>query len=431
MTEHLLNSAGKPAYMSEETSKVWIHTFVAATYLTPIIGAVLSDWLIGKYRMILYVSLLYCVGHGVLACMDIPGIGIEPVNLLFCGLALIAVGAGGIKPCVSANVGDQFTEKNKHLLPYVFSLFYFSINFGSFFATLLIPILLANYGSAWAFGVPGLLMALATLVFWLGSPYYNKVPPAGDKFLAETFSSDGIRAMMNLIPLYCFIAMFWALFDQTSTQWVHQAQNPLTNKWVSIELMWVFSWKFEILPSQIQAANPLLILILIPLFSFWIYPAINSIFTLTPLRKIGIGLFLTVPAFILPGWVESHLAAGTSMHINWQVLAYVIITAAEVMVSITALEFSYTQSPPKMKSFIMGLFLLSVFAGNLFTAVVNYFIEYLDDGMGIQLTGPNYYWFFSVCMFLTAVFFVFWSRSYQGETFLQGNDQHDEPEPKA
>ena len=91
---------------------------------------------------------------------------------LYCGLILISLGAGGIKPSVSAHVGDQFTEKNKHLLAKIFDVFYFSVNFGSFFSTILIPWVLPRYGASWAFGIPGILMALATLVFWIGRKQY-------------------------------------------------------------------------------------------------------------------------------------------------------------------------------------------------------------------------------------------------------------------
>ena len=100
--------------------------------------------------------------------------------MLGLGLALIALGAGGIKPCVSAHVGDQFGKQNKHLITKVFGWFYFSINFGSTVSMPLTPWLLEHYGPGWAFGVPGILMAIATFVFWLGRlqirPYSARRP---------------------------------------------------------------------------------------------------------------------------------------------------------------------------------------------------------------------------------------------------------------
>ncbi len=91
-------------------------------------GAIISDVFWGKFRTIFYLSLVYCLGNFALAA-DQTRVG------LFVGLLLITLGAGGIKSSVSANVGDQFGPRNKHLLEKVFGWFYFSINFGSFFST--------------------------------------------------------------------------------------------------------------------------------------------------------------------------------------------------------------------------------------------------------------------------------------------------------
>ncbi|RMG41807.1 MAG: MFS transporter [Planctomycetota bacterium] len=421
MTKHLVDQYGRPAPMTEEQANYWIHSFVTATYFFPIFGAIVSDWLLGKYRTILSVSLLYCVGHAVLALMGLQ-LGIEPKTLLWWGLALIAVGAGGIKPCVSAHVGDQFGETNQHLISRVFAWFYFSINLGAATSTVLTPLLLKYCGPHWAFGVPGIFMGLATLVFWLGRYRFVHVPPAGRRFFSETFSRDGVRAIVNLIPLYLFVAMFWALFDQTASAWVHQAEKM--NRWVTLP-----SGKaIELLPSQIQAANPILILLLIPTFSYAIYPLMNRFFEVTPLRKIGIGLFLTVPAFALPGLLQMRIDAGHRPHIYWQVAAYVIMTMAEVLVSITALEFSYTQAPRRMKSFVMGLFLLSVSLGNFFTAEINHFIETQRRQGREFLAGADYYWFFTAAMFLTACGFVIFAQFYRGRTYLQGAES-EQPVP--
>jgi len=121
------------------------------------------------------------------------------------------------------------------------------------------------------------------------------------------------------------------------------------------------------LPSQLQAVNPLFILLFVPLFSYLIYPAIDRVFPLTPLRKIGLGMFLTVPAFAISGLIQVWIDGGATPSIGWQVLAYGLLTAAEVMVSITCLEFSYTQAPPSIKSIVMSLYLASIALGNEFT----------------------------------------------------------------
>lgn len=414
MTQHLMSISGELETMDETTAKIWQHNFLTAAYFFPIIGAVLCDWLFGKYRTIIALSLVYCAGHAVMALVDFPHIThLAPRTCLFWALTLIAIGTGGIKPCVSAHVGDQFGHRNKQLLQRVFRWFYFSINFGSFFSTLLIPRLLEWFGPGVAFGVPGVLMAIATLMFWLGRNKFVHIPPTGNKLFSDILSPQGLAAIRNLIPLYVLIAMFWCLFDQTTSAWVEQAKHM--NRIV---------FGFEFNPSESQALNPLLVMILIPLFAFAVYPAIDRVFPLTPLRRIGIGLFVTVPAFALPAWYQMRIDAGATPHISWQLLAYIVMTAAEVMVSITALEFSYTQAPKSMKSFIMGLYLLSVALGNKFTVWVNEYIQAQKEAGVTTLEGANYYWFFTAAMLATAIIYVIWSQFYRGSTFIQGEEEH-------
>ena len=399
MTQHLLASSGELAPMGEEEAKSYFHLFVSAAYFFPVFGAILSDALLGKYRTIIALSLVYCLGHLALA-LDETRLGLS------LGLTLIAIGAGGIKPCVSAHVGDQFGKSNQHLLAKVFSWFYFSINLGAFASTLLTPLLLENFGPSVAFGVPGALMFLATIVFWMGRNKFVHIPAGGWAFVQETFSGEGLRALGKLASIYVFIAMFWALFDQTGSAWVLQAED-----------MDRTLFGYEVLSSQIQAANPLLIMILIPIFSYGIYPAIDRVFKLTPLRKMSIGFFIASLSFAVSAWIEQQIVLGYRPSIVWQLLAYVILTSAEVMVSITGLEFSYTQAPRRMKSIVMAAFFLSVSLGNLFTSAVNLFIQN-DDG-SVKLQGADYYWFFTAMMFATAVVFVFVASLYRERTYVQ------------
>ncbi|HEX5317292.1 MAG TPA: MFS transporter, partial [Candidatus Kapabacteria bacterium] len=133
MTQFMLNHSGVLQGMPENEAQGWFHQFVSSVYWMPFFGAIISDGWLGKYRTILYLSIVYCLGHFTLAFMDTSfGISFGQKWVLAIGLVLIAIGAGGIKPCVSANVGDQFGESNKHLLSKMFGWFYFSINAGSF-----------------------------------------------------------------------------------------------------------------------------------------------------------------------------------------------------------------------------------------------------------------------------------------------------------
>ena len=359
--------------LTEAQSTSQVSWFTSAVYFTPIIGAVLADLFFGKYRIIMTLSIVYCLGHLALAFAGIGGM----VQLwLISGLGLIAIGAGGIKPCVSAHVGDQFGPKNQHLLTNVFNLFYFSINTGAVVSNLAVPWILHHYGPHWAFGIPGVLMALATMFFWLGRHKFIHVQADPTSFKSELFSNKGLRTVAKLVPLYLFVAVFWCLFDQTATTLVFQAEK-MDRSFFGLD---------PILPSQIQAANPFLILVLIPVFSVLIYPKVNKLLPFTPLRKIGTGLFLMVVSFAVIAWAQEAIDRGETPHVAWQLLAYLIFTSAEILISIVCLEFSYTQAMPRMKSFIMGLFLLSVFVGNAVTALLNSYIQIPQTELGTPPT---------------------------------------------
>ena len=366
---HLMDGRGS-SVMNEAEATAKVHLFNSAVYFTPILGALLADLFAGKYRTIIWLSLVYCAGHAALACMGV--FGNSPLWLA-AGLGLIALGSGGIKPCVSAHVGDQFGTRNAHLLSRIFNWFYFSINIGAFLSMLLTPWLLEWYGPHWAFGVPGVLMALATLVFWLGRNRFVHVPPAGRGFLREMFKGGGLTVILKLLPLYLIVAMFWALFDQTGSTWIFQSMDMDRN-----------FLGFEWLPSQIQSLNSVFVLTFIPLFTYLLYPLGDRVWKLTPLRKIGIGLVLMAGSFALVALIQQWIDGGAKPNIGWQIAAFAMLTAAEVMVSIVALEFAYTQAPRTMKSLVMCLYLGAVAVGNLFVAAVNHFIQ-IPDTAAIQL----------------------------------------------
>ena len=428
MTHYMKTAGGALDLLSPEKADAWYHFFVFAAYGLSLVGAFLADALLGKYRTVLLLSIVYCFGHFTLA-MNETRIG------LFAGLAMIALGAGGIKPCVSAIVGDQFGTANKHLLPRVYSWFYFSINAGSAFSTLLIPWMLEPYraspelaerlpagivsllekchGPSIAFGTPGVFMVIATVIFWFGRRKFVHIPPVGVRnYLKELRQPEHLKALVNLLVLVPFAAMFWALWQQNFSSWVVQAEKMdrhfLGHEWLA---------------AQIQTVNPLFILVMLPLFSYLVYPAIDKVFRLTPLRKIGMGLFIVVIAFLIAAWLQVRIDGGERPNIVWQILGFLILTAAEVLVSVTHLEFAYTQAPRKMKSLVMCTYLWSVSLGNLFTAAVNYFIQNPDGT--VKLKGASYFLFFAVVMGITAVLFVVVAQFYRGRTYIQ-----DEGEPQ-
>ncbi len=402
MTKYLMGSDGILKVMSNEEAKTWFHVFTAAVYCTPLIGAFISDIWLGKFRTIIIFSILYCVGFGVLAWDDTR-------SGLTCGLVLIALGSGIVKPCVSANVGDQFSQSNKHLLQKMFSWFYFSINLGACISMLACPWLLDRFGTRWGFGVPAVLMVLATVAFWMGRKKYVHIPPAGKSVLQDILNPEILALMGRLSIIYLFASVFFALYYQSQSAWVLQAEN--------MELRWLWiNW----LPAQVQFVNSLYILIMIPLFSYVIYPLIDKVFPLTDLRKVGLGMLMTAGCFLVPIWIEHQIAQGSPPSIGWQFFAYIFLTGGEIMVSVTVLEFAYTQAPKKMKSFIMCFYLLAIALGNVFAAGVNHFIRNADGSS--KLSGADYYWFFLISMLVTAILFIPVARWYPVKEYIQKVD---------
>jgi POT family proton-dependent oligopeptide transporter len=410
MAHYILNQSGVLAPMSPNEAYMYTHYFVFGVYFLPILGAIIADGWLGKYWTILSLSIVYCLGNLTLACMATSwGIAIGQRTMLAIGLFLICLGAGGIKPCVSANVGDQFGESNKHLLSKMFGWFYFSINAGSFISSILCPWFLANpkWGPGWAFGVPGVAMVIATLFFWGGRKKMVHVPPGGLGYLRETFSRNGLLTLARIAMVYVFILVFWGLWGMSNgVEWTLQAEK--------MDLHWL---GMNLIAAQVQTANPILILITIPAVNYLVYPAIDKVFPLTPLRKIGIGLFLTGLSFVVIVWIQGQIDSGLRPSINWQFLAYIILTLGEAMVSITGLEFSYTQAPNTMKSSVMALWLLTVASGELFVGLFNKWM--LNPDGSRKLNDYQYFTFFMWLMFGTAVVFVIVSCFYKYRTYLQ------------
>ena len=401
MTKYLVDSSGALSPMSENDANKWYHIFVSANYFFPALGAIVADAFWGKYRTIIWLSLVYCLGNIVLA-LDHTRTG------LTVGLTLIAVGAGGIKPCVASHVGDQFGADNQHLISRAFGWFYMAVNVGSSFSIYLIPVLLAKYGAGSAFGLPAVLMLVATFVFWSGRHKFAHIPPAGKSFLSETFSWEGFKSLGRLAIIFVFMIPFWALWDQSGSEWVGQAEK-MNLRFLGLD------W----LSSQIQVVNAVFTVTFIPVFQYAIYPLMDKVWKLTPLRKIGLGIFTIGLSFFVSAWIESQILAGVKLSIGWQIPAYVLLTAGEVMASITGLEFAYTQAPRKLKALVQALFYLSISGGNLFAAAVHQFIQNPDGTTKIQ--GVAYYNFYAGLSIAASIIFVFFALRYREQTHLQGD----------
>ncbi len=413
--------------MDKAESTTLYHLFAGACYLIPVLGAYLSDRFLGKYKTILSLSLVYCLGNVLLACMGMDMDTGSRQTLLYWGLGLVALGTGGIKPCVSAFVGDQFKKDQEEELRQVFNLFYFMINFGSFFATLITPWVLPRYGATWAFGIPAALMFVATFIFWLGRKYYVDVPPtgknphsttaiflsalknkkAGQRFFDGAIADhgennvEGVRAVLAVGKTFLAISVFWALFDQHGSTWILQARD--------MELNFM---GMPLLPSQIPALNPIMVMLLIPFFSKIVYPGIEKLkgSAFTPLQKMGTGMVVAGFSFALVGIFQYFLDSGVKLNVAWQFFPFLIITIAEVLISITGLEFAYTQAPRSMKSTLMSFWLLTVFLGNMLAATISKINIF---------SGGNFFMFYAALMIVVALIFAWIAKNYKMRNFIE------------
>nr|XP_027203330.1 solute carrier family 15 member 2-like isoform X2 [Dermatophagoides pteronyssinus]XP_027203331.1 solute carrier family 15 member 2-like isoform X2 [Dermatophagoides pteronyssinus] len=349
------------------------HIFVMACYFTPVFGAILADSYLGKYWTILSISCLYAAGNIFIAGASITG----TIWSSFIGLTLIAIGTGGIKPCVSAFGGDQFQPGQEQQLRKFFSLFYIAINSGSLVSTFLTPILrqdVSCFGRSdcypLAFGVPAILMVVALLLFIMGKfvSGYTINPPEKDNVVFRVFSCIGraicrrffssnstkkehwidyaddkydnktrkdVKALLRVLFLYIPLPIFWALFDQQASRWTLQA----------IRMNHQLTSHFIIKPDQIQVINPLLVILFVPIFDYLVYPVMKKIGLYTPLKRMVIGSLLAslsfcvcgffqrsieaeAPASMIPGY--NHLAIVNNMPQNLTILSNITIMPNEI-----------------------------------------------------------------------------------------------------
>lgn len=449
------------------------HTFVIGVYFFPLLGGWLSDRYFGKYRTILWFSLIYCIGQGLLSMFADDRTG------FYAGMALIALGSGGIKPLVASFMGDQFDSSNKHLAKVVFDAFYWIINVGSLLASATMPWFLDDLGPRIAFGIPGLLMLIATVVFYLGRGRYMMVPPAppdphsllrvvrsaltasapgrgrpglvvavlgaalacgaialavrGDLDIVPAGclalvlvlgfggagtviqldrargahpdeAVDGVRAVLRVLVLFALITPFWSLFDQKASTWVLQAGGMAKPAWFK--------------PAQMQALNPALVMVLIPINNLAVFPWLRSLgWEPTALRRMTVGIVLTGVSWVIVAVMQLQLDAGTVFSIKWQIVPYVFLTLGEVLVSATGLEFAYSQAPPAMKGALMSFFNLTVTVGSLWVLLANAGLKSAAVTGWIATTGLGttafYMFFFAGFAFAAALAFGLYARRYR------------------
>lgn len=318
---------------SDDVATILYHSFSTLVYFFCIFGAIIADSWWGKFNTILWLSIVYVSGSSILTLGAVESWNMPAKTLTFIGLGLIALGSGGIKPCVAAFGGEQFRmpEQAKQLALF-FSMFYFSINLGSLISTFVTPILREDVKCMgmedcfpFGFGLPAILMAISIVIFIGGKFMYRILPIQGNmvlkvckcisnaistrkrekatnprehwlEYAAPKYGKKLVmetKILLNVLVLYLPLPVFWALFDQQGSRWTFQATR------MNGDIGW-----FTIKPDQMQVINPFLILTFIPLYELLFYPLLSLIGIRRPLQKITLGGIFAGVAFLCSMGVE-------------------------------------------------------------------------------------------------------------------------------
>jgi len=374
------------AYLTEKlmydksTATIIMSATTAVGFISPLFGAYIADSCWGKFKTIFVFSIFYVISGAVLALSAVSFIP----GLAMIGLFGIALGAGGIKACVSSFGGDQFASNDKDGVERFFASFYTAINIAALISFAIEPVIRSKFSYLVAFCLPVGFLSLALVVFVCAKDKYRSLPPSGnilsdiwpsakyvlcagrnrvDKF-EQSIMRHGIEetrmaeALTIVLPVLCFVPMFWTLSDLQSSQWVAQAGQ-----------MNLYNLEKE----QIGVLNTICVVCLVPSLNAWIYPAFRSCgFKVDYYQRIFVGLLITIIASLCTTFVEAAVENSPkgTISIFAQVPQYFFISLGESLISVTALEFCYVQSPPQMKSLMTSLALLTTAIGNLTTVFV-------------------------------------------------------------
>ncbi|KAL7748436.1 hypothetical protein RI367_006128 [Sorochytrium milnesiophthora] len=431
---------------TKEEAKIILHSWKMVTYFCPLLGAMLSDSYLGKYKTIVYLSFLYLAGNIVITVSSIKALRSLPAILT--GLYMVAVGTGGIKATVGAHGGDQFLRSQANQLRKFFSYFYVAINVGSLISSFVPALLKDNihcfgdektcYFAGFLF--PTVFFALALGIFIYGERYYRIVPPTGkfvpiqvilvlvdsisgwfhasateractdfwqfgrhrygEVFAAETGELFRMMAMLSPMPFV------WMCYDQSSSEW--QDQYMLTTVPVSPEI-----WT--------QVINSVLIIVLVWFMGTYTYPFMERRgIACTPLRRMGLGSCLITVSFAISGILEVFVVSGpqppkdpdTGKFMKctdcvsglWQLPQWFLLSLAEALFSPSGNEFAYTQAGKSMKSISSGIWLLTVAIGNFIVVAVEESLQH--NPRFLDKNTPNKYWLYTGICLASNIMFV-------------------------
>jgi proton-dependent oligopeptide transporter, POT family len=325
-------------------------SYTALVYLTPILGGLIADRVLGQRRTVVIGAVLMAIGHFMMA--------FEP--LLLGALLVLILGNGAFKPNISTQVGELYTPGDARR-DRAFSIFYVGINIGAFFAPLVCGTLGEELGWHYGFAAAGIGMLAGLLIYLRG---LRELPP--DELQRakaahrehDPLSAADWRAIAALLVLFAPNTLFWATYEQQGNTIALWADN-YTDRGVNL-----LFWRGEIPVTWFQAFNPFMIFAFTPLVvGLWARQAREGREP-SSVMKMAIGCFGVALANVFMAVAAIHTSETAKASWLWLFGYFAIVTLGELYLSPVGLSLVSKVAPARVLSLMMGVWLATSFLGN-------------------------------------------------------------------
>jgi POT family proton-dependent oligopeptide transporter len=337
-------------------------TYTGSVWVTPILGGLVADRMLGAYRSVLLGGIVIALGHFTLALRALP--------FFYTGLALIVVGTGLLKPNATTLVGSLYDEQDARR-DAGFSIFYMGINLGAFIGPLLAGGLAQKVDWHLGFACAGVGMTLGLIQYVLGR---DRLRPAMERVasrvrgaapVAGAPARAGGGAILGFTPVewgriaavvvfFVFAALFWAAYEQAAS-----TLNLFVDRYADRT---VLGWTVP--SSWFVAIQPLFVILLSGAFA-WLWVRLGPREPSTP-AKFSLGLLFVGLSFVLllPAGAIAQRGGGVLVSSLWLVGAYFLQVVGELCLSPVGNSAVTKLAPPRIVGMMMGVWFLSIGAGN-------------------------------------------------------------------
>ncbi|MGA8229615.1 MAG: peptide MFS transporter [Xanthobacteraceae bacterium] len=338
--------------------------YTALVYLTPILGGLLADRVLGQRRTVLLGASLMAVGHFMMASE----------RLMLLALLVLILGNGAFKPNISTQVGLLYPPGDPRR-DRAFSIFYVGINIGAFLSPLVCGTLAIAFGWHYGFAAAGIGMLIGLAIYLWGSP---ALPSDGfDRGQMEPsapLNAEERRRLGAIAILFVPVTLFWATYEQQGNTIALWAED-YTNRTFDLGF-----WRGEIPAEWFQSFNPFLIFAFTPfIVALWTWQSRRGREP-TTVTKMAIGCFGVALANLVLVAAAAVAGAQANGAVSWLWLAgyFVIITVGELYLSPTGLSLVTKVAPVRYLSMTMGVWLATSFLGNFIAGWLGSFWTGMD-----------------------------------------------------